>query len=32
MATSMIGRGFRYAAHLRQKREIEKAKTEAERR
>jgi hypothetical protein len=31
MATSMIGMGFRYAAHLRQKREIEKAKAEAER-
>jgi hypothetical protein len=32
MATSMIGMGFRYAAHLRQKREIEKAKAQAERR
>ena len=32
MATSIIGMGFRYAAHLRQKREIEKAKAEAERR
>ena len=32
MATSMIGMGFRYAAHLRQKREIEEAKSEAERR
>jgi len=31
MATSMIGMGFRYAAHLRQKRENEKAKAEAER-
>ena len=31
MATSMIGMGFRYAAHLRQKREIEKARAEAER-
>jgi hypothetical protein len=31
MATSMIGMGFRYAAHLRQKREIENAKAEAER-
>jgi len=31
MVTSMIGMGFRYAAHLRQKREIEKAKAEAER-
>ena len=32
MATSIIGMGFRYAAHLRQKREIAKAKSEAERR
>lgn len=32
MATSIIGMGFRYAAHLRQKREIEQAKTEAEER
>ena len=32
MATSMIGMGFRYAAHLRQKREMEEAKSEAERR
>ena len=31
MVTSMIGMGFRYAAHLRQKRDIEKAKAEAER-
>jgi len=29
MATSIIGMGFRYAAHLRQKREITKAKAEA---
>jgi hypothetical protein len=26
MATSIIGMGFRYAAHLRQKREIKKAR------
>ena len=32
MATSMIGMGFRYVAHLRQKREIHHAKREAERR
>ena len=32
MATSIIGMGFRYATHLRQKREIAKAKSEAERR
>lgn len=32
MATSIIGMGLRYAAHLRQKREIEKARAEAERR
>ena len=32
MATSIIGMGFRYAAHLRQKREIEKTKAEANRR
>jgi hypothetical protein len=31
MATSIIGMGFRYAAHLRQKREIRKAQEEAER-
>ena len=31
MATSIAGMGFRYAAHLRQKREIEKAKAEAKR-
>jgi hypothetical protein len=29
MATSIIGMAFRYAAHLRQKREITKAKAEA---
>jgi len=32
MATSIIGMGFRYLAHLRQKREIHKAEAEAERR
>ena len=32
MATSIIGMGFRYLAHLREKREIHKAKSEAERR
>jgi hypothetical protein len=32
MATSIIGMGFRYLAHLRQKRQIEKTKAEAERR
>jgi hypothetical protein len=32
MATSIVGMGFRYAAHLREKREIEKARAEAERR
>lgn len=32
MATSMIGMGLRYLAHLRQKREIHKAQVEAERR
>ena len=32
MATSIIGMGFRYLAHLRQKRELHKAKAEAERR
>jgi hypothetical protein len=31
MATSIIGMGFRYAAHLRQKREIREAKAKAER-
>ena len=31
MATSVIGMGFRYAAHLRQKREIERARAQAER-
>jgi hypothetical protein len=31
MATSIVGMGFRYAAHLREKREIEKARAEAER-
>ncbi|MFL6736538.1 MAG: hypothetical protein ACJ8F4_05715 [Sphingomonas sp.] len=31
MATSMIGMGLRYLAHLRQKREIHKAKAQAER-
>jgi hypothetical protein len=32
MATSIIGMGFRYKAHLDQQREIRKAKAEAERR
>jgi hypothetical protein len=32
MATSIIGMGFRYLAHLRQKREIRKAQAEANRR
>jgi len=32
MAASIIGMGFRYVAHLRQKREIHKAKAEAKRR
>jgi uncharacterized membrane protein YqhA len=32
MATSVIGMGCRYLAHLHQKREIRKAKDEAERR
>jgi hypothetical protein len=31
MATSIVGMGFRYTAHLREKREIEKARAEAER-
>jgi hypothetical protein len=31
MATSILGMGFRYLAHLRQKREIEKAKSDAKR-
>jgi hypothetical protein len=31
MATSIIGMGCRYMAHLRQNREIEKARAEAER-
>jgi hypothetical protein len=30
MATSVVGMGFRYKAHLDQKREIRKAKAEAE--
>ncbi|HLO19889.1 MAG TPA: hypothetical protein VK192_05290 [Sphingomicrobium sp.] len=30
MAMSIVGMGFRYLAHLRQKREIHKAKAEAE--
>jgi hypothetical protein len=30
MATSIIGMGFRYLAHLRQKRELHEAKAEAE--
>ena len=30
MATSIMGMGFRYFAHLRQKREINKARVEAE--
>jgi hypothetical protein len=32
MATSIIGMGFRYLAHLRQKRQIREAKAEARRR
>lgn len=32
MATSILGMGFRYLAHLRQKREIREAQAEAERR
>lgn len=32
MATSVIGMGFRYLAHLRQKRQISEARSEAERR
>ena len=32
MATSIVGMGFRYKAHLDQQREIRKAKAEAERR
>jgi hypothetical protein len=32
MATSMLGMGMRYLAHLQQKREVEKAKAEARRR
>jgi hypothetical protein len=32
MATSMIGMGLRYLAHLRETREIKKAQAEAERR
>jgi hypothetical protein len=32
MAASIVGMGFRYLAHLRQRREISKAKAEAERR
>jgi len=32
MAASIIGMGFRYVAHLRQKRQIDQAKAEAERR
>ena len=32
MATSIVGMGLRYLAHLRQKREIHKAQAEAERR
>jgi len=32
MASSIIGMGFRYLAHLHQKREIDKAEEEAERR
>ena len=31
MAASIVGMGFRYLAHLREKREIEKARSEAER-
>lgn len=30
MATSIVGMGFRYLAHLRQKHEIEKARSEAD--
>ena len=32
MATSIVGMGCRYMAHLRQKRQIQQAKAEAERR
>jgi hypothetical protein len=32
MATSIVGMGFRYLAHLREKRKIHEAKEEAERR
>jgi len=32
MATSIVGMGCRYMAHLRQKREIEQTRAEAERR
>jgi hypothetical protein len=32
MATSIIGMGFRYLAHLRQKRQIREAQAEAKRR
>ena len=32
MAASIIGMGFRYLAHLRQKREMDKTKAEAKRR
>ena len=32
MATSILGMGFRYTAHLRQKHEIRRAEDEAERR
>jgi hypothetical protein len=32
MVTSIVGMGFRYVAHLRQKREIRKANENAERR
>jgi hypothetical protein len=32
MATSIIGMGFRYLAHLREKHEIKKAEAEAQRR
>ncbi len=32
VATSIIGMGFRYKAHLREQREIRKAQAEAERR
>jgi hypothetical protein len=31
MATSIVGMGFRYLAHLRQKRKIEKAEADAKR-